>query len=100
MAVPEAAAAVLGTALLLAARATDGAGVAALTIGVATTGTVMVGAAVITDSSLQSAVAIALSVWALIAAEASAMVVDSPVPVLMSATTTLNMVVTETMPVS
>jgi hypothetical protein len=71
-----------------------------ITTGVAITGAVIVGAAVITNSPLQSAAAIALSVWALIAAEAPAMVVDSAVPVLMSATTTLNIVVTETVPVS
>jgi hypothetical protein len=66
------------------------------TNGVAITGAVIVGAAVITGSALQSAAAIAMSVWALIAAEAPAIVVARVLAVLMLATFTLKVVFTET----
>lgn len=57
-----------------------------ITTGVATAGVVIVGAAVITDSPLQSAAAIALSVAALIASAAPVIVVDKSSERLRSAT--------------
>jgi hypothetical protein len=67
------------------------------TTGVATTGADIVGAAIITDSPLQSASAIAKSVWALITAEAPAILVARALAMLMLATFTLKLVFTETL---
>jgi len=66
--------------------------------GVAIIRAVIVGATMITDSPLQSAAAIALLVWALIAADAPAIVADKAVAALMWATFTLKSVFTETVP--
>jgi hypothetical protein len=75
-------------------------GVVGTTTGVPITGAVIVGATVTTDSSLQSAAAIALSVCALIMAEAPIIVVERVVATLILATFTLKLVFTETEPES
>ena len=64
------------------------------------TGAVIVGATMITASPFQSAAAMALSVWALMAAEAPTIMVARVVAAVMLATFTLKLVFTETVPES
>lgn len=73
---------------------------AATTTGVPTLGAVIVGAVVITVSPLQSEAAMALSVMALMAADAPAILVAMAVAMSPSAALTLKLVLTETVPES
>jgi len=75
-----------------------GAGVGTTTVGLAMTTAVIDGAVTINGSPLQSATAMALSVWTLTAEEAPAIVVERAVAVLMSAASTSKLVNTRTAP--